>query len=164
MSINWIYASAAIIAGTLGGLYIVGKLSQKKQQQEEEPKIKIKGKDIEDLEQKLRDRKGIKNIVDFEIVPIFTYESLVEWIKGVDIKDIDKEAANYGCMIVRSSKELDQFNLDLTGLTQDQKENIFGALIVNTENNQVIAQRWFVCELDDDLLNVFGNDNIKILK
>lgn len=165
MNANWIWTTLAIGVGALVGLYIVGKSSKKRNaNNQDEPKIKVSGKTIEDLEQKLEARKSPKNIVKFEFLPTFSYESLVEWINRVDIKDIDKEAANYGCMIVRSSKELEQFNLDLSKLSDTQKDHIFGALIVNTEKQQVLIQRWIIYDsLDEDLLNVFGDDNLKIL-
>lgn len=166
MNANWIWTTLAIGAGALVGLYIVGKLSRRRNANNRiEPKIKVSGKTIEDLERKLEARKNPQNLVEFERLPTFSYESLVEWINGVDIQDIDKEAANYGCMIVRSSSELNQFNLDLSKLTEDQKNHIFGAMIVNTVNKNVQAQRWIICDnLDEDLLNIFGEDNLKLLK
>ena len=166
MENNWVYVTFAIVAGVLAGLYIVGKLSRSRQGSNSgNSKIKVTGKDFEDLERKLQNINKKKNVVEFENLPSFSYESLAEWIHSVDLNDIDKETANYGCLIVRSSSELEQFNLDLSKLTDHQKEHIFGALIVNTENKKVFAQRWIICDsLDEDLLGIFGDDNFKILK
>ena len=166
MEVNWIYVTLAIVAGVLAGLYIVGKRTQKKtKEQITESKIKVSGNDIEDLKNKLKVRQGTKNVVDFECLTKFSYESLVEWINNIDIKDIDKEVANYGCLIVRSSSDLDLFNLDMSKLTTEQQNHILGAIIINTENKKILGQRWIVCDiLDNDLLEVFGQDNIKMLK
>lgn len=182
MEINWIYASLAGVAGVLAGLYIIGKKSRKNHQDDfsSEPKIKVSGKDMKDLERKMRERqtkkerndgdvlpssKTNKNEVHFEFLKSFTYEGLAEWINTIDFKDIDKEAANYGCLIVRSSADIDQFNLDVSKLTVEQQGHIFGAMIVNTDTKKVLAQRWIVCDsIDEDLQNIFGEDNIKMLK
>ena len=166
MDINWTYFSIAVIAGILGGLYIIGKRAQKKGTNVPvDPKIKVSGNDIDDLEQKLRKRNSPKNKVNFEFAHLFSYEQLVEWINNTDLEDLKENGSNYGCLIVRSSGEIDQFNIDMTSLSEEQKSHLFGAMIVNTENNKIISSRWIVCDsLDQDLLDVFGNDNIKVLK
>lgn len=166
MNINWTYFTIAVIAGILGGLYIVGKRSQKKGTiVSESSKIKVSGKDINDLEQKLKKRNPPLNKVPFEFVDLFSYEKLVEWINNSDLKDLNENGSNYGCLIVRSSKEIEQFNLDVSSLSEDQRNHILGAMIVNTENKKIVSSRWIIYDsLDQDLLDVFGDDNLKVLK
>lgn len=157
----------AAIVGGLVGLYLYGKKMKKKGQTSISPsggKIKVSGNDWNDLVNKMKE-KGFKNKVEFEFLPIFTYENLVTWINEIDLKDAQEDADVYGCLLMRSLKEIDKFNIDIETLTEEQKGNLYGALIVNTKSNEILHQRWIVADsIDDDLSDSFNGNDLIILK
>lgn len=155
----------AIVVGGLVGLYLYGRRIKKgNKDNSSEGVIKVSGNDYSDLVDNMRD-KGFKNKVTFEFVPLFSYEKLVKWINEADIKDAEDNYEVYGCLLVRTIKEVDKFNIDLRELSEEQKNHILGAMIINTKNNEIIHQRWIVADdIDGDLKDSFGDNNVIILK
>lgn len=155
----------AIVVGGLVGLYLYGRRIKKgNKDNSSEGIIKVSGNDYSDLVDNMKD-KGLKNKVTFEFVPLFSYENLAKWINEADIKDAEDNYEVYGCLLVRTIKEVDKFNIDLRELSEEQKNHILGAMIINTQNNEIIHQRWIVADdIDGDLKDSFGDNNVIILK
>ena len=61
--------------------------------------------------------------------------------------------------------EISKFKIDVDSLTDEQKNKLYGVLVVNTQNNDVIRQKWVVADaIDDDLSEALGNENLIVLK
>ena len=155
---------STIIIGGLIGLYLYGKrLKKSKKNPSSQPIIKVEGENCNDLVNKKT--KGLKNKVSFDSLNILTYETIVTWINEADLKDAQEELDNYGCALVRSVEEIKKFNIDIDSLKDEQKRKLYGAIIINTKTYEVLKQRWIVADsIDDDLLNIFGENNLVILK
>lgn len=158
----------AVIVGGLIGLYFYGKSLKKKEKSQSGNSnngvIKVSGNDLEDLAENMKDM-GFKNKVNFEFKTVFTYEDLATWINDADLKDAAEEADIYGCLLVRTASEIKKFNIDIESLSEEQKNKVYGALIVDTRNNKLLYQRWIIADsIDEDLSVAFGDDNLIVLK
>lgn len=163
--LNISFVVGAIVVGGLVGLYLYGRRIKKGDKDNSSGEvIKVSGNDYFDLVDNMRD-KGLKNKVTFEFFPIFSYENLVKWINEADIKDAEDNYDVYGCLLVRTIKEVDKFNIDLSELSEDQKNHILGIMIINTKNHAIIHQRWIIADdIDNDLKDSLGDNNVIILK
>lgn len=153
-------------AGGLIGLYFYGNFLKKKGDANNPIPdiIKVAGKDLGDLAKNMKD-KGFKNKVDFEFKTTFTYEDLATWINEADLKDATDNEDVYGCLLVRTMTEINKFNINIDTLTEEQKNNLYGALIIDTRNNELLYQRWIVADsIDEDLSETFGENNLIVLK
>ena len=84
------------------------------------------------------EKEGFKKKVDFEFTSIFTFESLATWINETDLKDATDNVDIYGCLLVRTMNEISKFKIDVDSLTDEQKNKLYGVLVVNTKNNDVM--------------------------
>lgn len=156
------------IVGSLIGLYCYGKYLKKKgninNSRQNNGVIKVSGEDIKDLTENM-EKEGFKKKVDFEFTSIFTFESLATWINETDLKDATDNVDIYGCLLVRTMNEISKFKIDVDSLTDEQKNKLYGVLVINTQNNDVIRQKWVVADaIDDDLSEALGNENLIVLK
>ena len=90
---------------------------------------------------------------------------MATWINETDLKDATDNVDIYGCLLVRTMNEISKFKIDVDSLTDEQKNKLYGVLVVNTKNNDVIRQKWVVADaIDEDLSEALGNENLIVLK
>ena len=130
-----------VIVGGLIGLYCYGKYLKKKvgtnSSSQNNGVIKVSGEDVKDLTEKMK-KEGFKTKVDFEFMQLFTYEYLASWINETDLKEAADNEDVYGCLLVRTMSKISEFKIDVDALNDEQRNNLYGILVVNTLNSAAL--------------------------
>lgn len=166
---NWGIITAVAI-GILAGLYIVGKLSRKHPNWNKPSGVtKIKGDNLDDLTAKLSAEHKVsepkKRQVLFNSIDCLSYENIAEWVNSVDMSNLDVERGNFRCVLYRPIDKFDNLQIDISTLSNEQKSKLVGAIVVNIDNDFIVADKWFIAQsLADDVLKLFGDQNTVVLK
>lgn len=160
----------AIALGVLVGLYIVGKLSRKHPDWCKPNKVtKVKGENMDDLMSKLSAKQKVQEPaarrVTFNNIEFLSYENIAEWVNSVDMSNLDVERENFRCVLFRPIDKYDDLKIDISALSEIQKRQLVGVIVMNTDDNTIIADKWFIAQtLADDVVELFGGQNTVVLK
>ena len=160
----------AIALGLLAGLYIVGKLSRRHPNWFKPNNVtKVKGENMDDLMSKLsakqKDKESVVRRVTFNNIESLSYENIAEWVNSVDMSNLDVERGNFSCVLYRPLDKFDDLKIDISPLSEIQKKQLVGAIVLNTDDNSIIAEKWFIAQtLADDIVELFGGQNTVVLK
>lgn len=165
-----ITASGLAIIAIGYGLYRLGKNVQNGNVKVKRQKIvsPLHGDSLNELfkdttQEEISNKQNVKKQkVEFEHVDLYRLDDLIKWVNSVDIPDADSE--NLTCHIVRKGQEFASYNIDLSGLTKQDIENVFVAHVLNKKTHRIYSSKWIIAsKLDSDLLETFGeNETVNI--
>lgn len=156
-----ITASGLAVIAIGYGLYRLGKNVQSGSVKIKRPVI-VKNVNSDKVIDELTDEPK-KAKVNFVKSNLLTFEELAQWIGSIDIPDANSD--NLVCHLVRYGDELLSYDIDLSGLTEEEIKHIIVAHVMDEKTHNIYSSKWVIADnIDSDLSETFGVDesiNIK---
>ncbi len=156
-----ITASGLAVIAIGYGLYRLGKNVQSGSVKIKRPVI-VKDVDSERVVDVLSDESQ-KVKVDFVKFNLLTFEEIAQWIGSIDIPDADSD--NLVCHLVRYGDELLSYDIDLSGLSEEEIKHIIVAHVMDEKSHKIYSSKWVIADnIDTDLSETFGSGESVNLK